>query len=67
VIDLILGGLVVIALAILYPRFASENPGGDDIFLRAIEIHNKTSFGGEVKQWASCRKILQHVKNPCGV
>jgi hypothetical protein len=26
-----------------------------------------TSFGGEVKSLAPCSKILQHVKNPCGV
>jgi hypothetical protein len=24
-----------------------------------------TSFGGDVKPWVPCCKILQHVKDPC--
>jgi hypothetical protein len=34
------------------------------IFLRAIKIRSMTSFGGEVKPSAPCRKILKHVKDP---
>jgi hypothetical protein len=33
-------------------------------FLRAIKIHRTTSFGGEFKPSAPCRKILRHVKIP---
>jgi hypothetical protein len=32
--------------------------------LRAIKIRSTTSFGGEVKQSAPCRKILLRVKDP---
>jgi hypothetical protein len=32
--------------------------------LRAIKIRSTTSFGGEVKPSARCRKILRHVKEP---
>jgi hypothetical protein len=32
-----------------------------------IKIHSTTSFEGEVKLSASCLKILQRVKDSCGV
>jgi hypothetical protein len=37
-------------------------PGLGDGFLRAVKIRRTPSFGGEVKPEATCRKILQHVK-----
>jgi hypothetical protein len=55
------GGLVLACLP-LHPRFAGSNPAEDDGFLRAIKIHSTTSFGGEVKPQAPCRKILRHNK-----
>jgi hypothetical protein len=38
-----------------------------DGFLRAIRIRGMPSFGGIVKPSAPCRKILQHVQQPCVV
>jgi hypothetical protein len=55
----------VVACLPLDPRFAGSNPAeDDDLFLREIKIRSTTSFGGEVKPSVSCRKILQHVKDP---
>jgi hypothetical protein len=51
----------------LDPRLAGWNPAEDDGFLRAIKIYITTSFEMEVKPTALCRKILWHVKEPCGV
>lgn len=45
-------------------RFMGSNLAKSDRFLRAIKIHSKTSFGGEVKLLAPCCEILQHVKDP---
>jgi hypothetical protein len=39
------------------------NPSRSDGFLRAIKIHGTRFFGGEIKQLATCCKILPHVKN----
>jgi hypothetical protein len=36
--------------------------GRGEGFLRAIKIRSTPSFGGEVKLFAPCRNILQHVK-----
>jgi hypothetical protein len=61
----VLGGLVVIVLAI-GTKIREFRPGrGRWIFLRAIKIRSTTSFGGEVKPSIPCRKILRHVKGPC--
>jgi hypothetical protein len=51
----------------LDPRFASSNPAESYVFLGGIKIHSITSFGGEVKLSAPCRKILRHVKNATGM
>jgi hypothetical protein len=45
----------------LDPRFAGSNPAEDNGLFRAIKIHSTTSFGGEIKSSAPCRKILRHV------
>jgi hypothetical protein len=45
-------------------RLMGSNLAKSDRFLRAIKIHSKTSFGGEVKLLAPCCEILQHVKDP---
>jgi hypothetical protein len=37
--------------------------GGGLWTLKTTKIHSTTSFGGEVKPEASCRKILRYVKN----
>jgi hypothetical protein len=55
----VLGGLVVIVL--------HWNSVEDDGFLRVIKIHSTASFRREVKLSALCCKILQHVKDTCGV
>jgi hypothetical protein len=47
----------------LDPRFVGSNPVKGDGFLRAVKICSTPAFGGEVRQEAPCRKILQHVKN----
>jgi hypothetical protein len=51
----------------LDPRFMVSNPAKDDGFLRVIKIHSPTSYRGEVKLLAPCRKFLWHVKEPCEV
>jgi hypothetical protein len=56
-----IGGLVVIVLA-TGPKVSK--PAENDGLLRAIKIPNTTSFAGEVKPAAPCRKILRHVKDP---
>jgi hypothetical protein len=48
-------------------RFAGSDPAEDDTFSRAIKIRIAPSFGEEIKPPAQCRKVLRHVKNPCGV
>jgi hypothetical protein len=60
---LALGGLVVACLPV-DPRFACSDPVDDEGFLRETKIRNMTSFAGEVKPSAPCRKILRHVKEP---
>jgi hypothetical protein len=63
----VLGHLVVTVL-VIGPKVRGIKPGpGRCIFSRVIEIRRTTSFGGEVKPSAPCRKILRHVKDPCGV
>jgi hypothetical protein len=56
-----LGGEMVSVLAIR-PKVREFKPGLIDGILRAIKIRSTPSFGREVKQSASCRKILRHVK-----
>jgi hypothetical protein len=51
----------------LNTRFAVSHPFDDDRCLRTIKIQSLTSFGGKGKPLAPCRKILRHVKNPCGI
>jgi hypothetical protein len=55
---------VVIVLAI-GPKVHGFKPGRGRWILEAIQIRSTTSFGGEIKLSAICRKILRHVKNPC--
>jgi hypothetical protein len=43
-------------------KVSGFKPGLGDVFLMAIKIRSTSSFGREVKPSASCRKILQHVK-----
>jgi hypothetical protein len=58
-----IGDIVVTVLAI-GPKVRWFRPADDNGFLRAIEIHNTTSFGGEVKPSAPCRKIYGMSKKP---
>jgi hypothetical protein len=44
-----------------------SNLAEDDGFLRAIKIRSTTYFRGEIKPSVPRRKILRHVKEPCGV
>jgi hypothetical protein len=48
----------------LDPRFTGSDPAQNDGILRAIKIHSKLSFGGEVKPSAPVRKIYGTLKNP---
>jgi hypothetical protein len=57
----ILGGLVVIVLAI-GPKVRRLKPGRGRWILRAIKLWSTTSFGGEVKPSVQCCKILRYVK-----
>jgi hypothetical protein len=59
----VLGGLIVIVLAI-GPKVRGLKPGQVDRFSRAIKIRGAPSFGGEVQPSAICRKILLHLKEP---
>jgi hypothetical protein len=45
-------------------RFVGSKPDENNVYLRAMQIRSSTSFGGEVKPSAPCRKILRHVKDP---
>jgi hypothetical protein len=54
---------VFIVLAI-GPMFVGSNLAKSNVFLRAIKIHSRTSFGGEVKLLVPCHKILLHVIDP---
>jgi hypothetical protein len=47
-------------------RLSGTKLAKDDGFLRTIEIRTTTSFGGEVKPSAPCRKILRYAKDTCG-
>jgi hypothetical protein len=51
---------VVIVLTI-GQRFEDSDPAEKDICLIAIKIRVTTSFGGEVKPWVPCVKMLRHV------
>jgi hypothetical protein len=44
--------------------FTGSNSAESDGLLRTIKIRSTTSFGGEEKPSAPCRKILRHVKDP---
>jgi hypothetical protein len=54
---------VAIVLAI-GSKVRGFKPGRGPCILRAIEIRITTSFKGEVKPSAPCRKILRHVNEP---
>jgi hypothetical protein len=41
-------------------------PGRGRWTVRFYKILSTITFGGEIKPLASCRKILRHVKYPCG-
>jgi hypothetical protein len=62
----VLGGLVVIVFA-NGPKVRGFKPGRGRWIWKVIKIRCTTSFGGEVKPSAPCRKILRHVKDPWGV
>jgi hypothetical protein len=57
---------MVSVIAIGYKVRGFKSSRGDG-FLRAIRIRGMPSVGGIVKPSAPCRKILQHVKEPCVV
>jgi hypothetical protein len=59
----VFGGVMVSVFAV-GPKVRGLNPGRGDGFLRAIKIRSTSSFGGEVKPEAPCRKILRNVKKP---
>jgi hypothetical protein len=59
-------GALVIVLAIGLNVRGFKFGRGRLIF-KGDKIRSTTSFGGEVKPSATCRKILRHVKDPCGV
>jgi hypothetical protein len=61
------GGSKWISGLALDPPFAGSSPADDDGVLRAIKIRSSTSFEGVVKSSTTRRKILQHVKDTCGV
>jgi hypothetical protein len=49
-------------------RFAGSNPAEDDRLLMAITLRHTTSFGRKIQPSPPPRhKILQRVKDPCGV
>jgi hypothetical protein len=53
------GGLVVSVLDI-GPNVCGFKPGRGRWILKAIKIRSTSSFGGEVKPSAPCRKTLRH-------
>jgi hypothetical protein len=59
-----LSGVVVSVLAI-GPKGCRFKPSRGDGFLMMIKFCSTPSFRWEVKPEAPCRKILQHVKEPC--
>jgi hypothetical protein len=61
-----LKGLVVTVLAI-GPKVRGFKPSREQRIFKGDKIRRMTSFGGEIKPSAPCRKILQHVTDPCGV
>jgi hypothetical protein len=62
----VLGGIVVSCFP-LDLEFAGSHPVEDNGFLMVMKVRGKTSFEGEVKPSAPCRKILRQVKDHCGV
>jgi hypothetical protein len=64
--EVILGGVMVIVIAI-GPGVAGSNPAERDGALRAIKFRSRTSIEGEAKSSAPCRKVVLHIKDPCGV
>jgi hypothetical protein len=54
---------MVIVLAV-FPKFRGFKHGRGQWILSAIQIRSTPSFGGEVNPSATCRNILQHVKDP---
>jgi hypothetical protein len=57
-------GCVVVSVLATETKGRRFRPGRGDMFLRAIKIRSKPSFGWEVKPEAPCRKILRHIKDP---
>jgi hypothetical protein len=57
----------MVSVLAIGPKVRGFKPGRSDVFLRATEIHNTPSFGGEVKTETPCRKIILHVKEMYGV
>jgi hypothetical protein len=49
---------------VIGPKVRGLKPVESDWFLMAIKIRSMTSFGGEVKPSAPCRKDLRHIKDP---
>jgi hypothetical protein len=63
VLDVVLGGLAVIVLAI-GPKVCGLKSGRERLIFKGYKIRSTTSFGGEVKPSAPC-KILRHSKELC--
>jgi hypothetical protein len=61
----ILGGVIVIML-VIGPKVCGFKPGQEQWILRVIKILSTTSFGGEVKLCAPCRKFFS-LKIPWGM
>jgi hypothetical protein len=61
----VVGGVMVIVLA-TGPKVRGFKPGRKRCFFKGEKIRS-TSFGGEVKPSVSCRKILRHAEEHCGV
>jgi hypothetical protein len=53
---------VIVSVLTIGPKVHRFKPGRGNAFLRAIKIRTMSSFGGEVKPSAPCRKTLQYVK-----
>jgi hypothetical protein len=68
VLNYVYGRLIGVMVSVLTigPKVRGLKPGRGDGILRAIKILSTHSFGGEVKPYTPCRKILLHVKNHLG-
>jgi hypothetical protein len=63
--DLVAFGGLVGSVSAIGSKVHEFKPGPGRWVFKVDKISRKTSFGGEVKPSAPCRKILRHVKEPC--